>query len=199
MNSLPSVLITSVGSGVGYGVLHALRCAGRTYKIIGANSVTRAAGIYRCDVAYQLPGVHHPDQDRQQLYRILARERPDMVVAGHDLEMPLLAMWRQEIEETFQSRVLVSSPSVVSACNDKLQSAKLLSNYFASTRGTSEDFTPLIQECGFPLIVKPRFGYASRGVQILFNESELDRAISHGQRDNLIVQEYVLPEIPRER
>jgi len=39
-------LVSSVGSGVGYGVLRALRMSGRQFHIVGLNSLAFSAGVY---------------------------------------------------------------------------------------------------------------------------------------------------------
>jgi hypothetical protein len=55
------VLITSVGSGVGYGILRALQMHSASITIIGVNSVPFSAGVFQCDKTYLVPPTTHQD------------------------------------------------------------------------------------------------------------------------------------------
>jgi len=192
MSTHPTVLITSVGSGVGYGVLYSLRQAKRPYRIIGANAVAVAAGNFRCDTVYHLPSAHQAEKYRAGLLAILGKERPHLLIPGHDMELPLLAAWREDIERDIGTQVLVSSPQVIQVCNDKYESARFFGERFVTTAITPEQICRLVADCGFPLMVKPRQGYASRGVQVVFNMAELDAALNRSN-EALIVQEFLPP------
>ncbi len=192
MHILPEVLITSVGSGVGYGVLYSLRRADRPYRILGASAMAVAAGNFRCDAVYHLPGADRPEQYLEGLLAILDREHPHLVMPGHDMELPLLAARRDEIERGTGTKVLVSAPEVIRVCNDKYESARFFGDRFAATALAPEQIRQLVADCGFPLVVKPRYGYASRGVQVVFDVAELNAALRSG-KDTLVVQEFLPP------
>jgi carbamoyl-phosphate synthase large subunit len=192
MKTIPKVLITSVGSGVGYGVLDSFRKVRRPYQIIGANALTVAAGNFRCDTVYLLPGAHQPEGYRKSLLEILDKEHPQLVIPGHDMELPLLAEWREGIEQNFGTKILVSSPHVIRICNDKYESALFFGDPFVATANTPDQIGELVASRGFPLVVKPRKGYASQGVRVVFSQAELDATLSHS-KTALIVQDFLPP------
>jgi carbamoyl-phosphate synthase large subunit len=190
----PNILITSVGSGVGYGVLYSLRRADRPYRVIGGNSEPIAAGNFRCDVLYLMPPADKLGQYRQRLEEILARERPAMVIPGHDMELALLAEWRSDLEQEYGTCILTSTAETVRISNDKLECAHFFGNRFAATAADAGAIRTLIRERGFPLVVKPRQGFASRGVSVVFDANEL-AATMKSASEEMIVQEYLFPDV----
>ncbi len=194
MSLAPSVLVTSVGSGVGYGVLHAFRRAARRYRVIGANCEAVAAGNFRCDRLHLMPPTSDADAYLEALDRVLARERPELLVPGHDSELPLLAGHRHALEQRHGCRVVVASSEVIRVSNDKLESARFFGECFAATVAAddADGIERLIAERGFPLLVKPRFGYASRGVRLAFDRAGLEAALT-AATGPAIVQEYLAP------
>ncbi len=180
MSLAPSVLVTSVGSGVGYGVLHAFRRAARRYRVIGANCEAVAAGNFRCDRLHLMPPTSDADAYLEALDRVLARERPELLVPGHDSELPLLAGHRHALEQRHGCRVVVASSEVIRVSNDKLESARFFGECFAATVAAddADGIERLIAGRGFPLLVKPRFGYASRGVRLAFDRAGLEAALT---------------------
>jgi carbamoyl-phosphate synthase large subunit len=188
------VLITSVGSGVGYGIVRSLRLSRRDYYIIGVNSTALSAGVFDCDAAYLVPPVSREAEFVGALVEIVGRERPDIIFPGRDPDLPVLAGLKPQLEE-FRAFVMTGSHAAIQICNDKAQTHEVLSSRnmpFARTAADIEELNALINVCGFPLIAKPRFGSASLGVKVLFGEHDL-AGIVHS--DGLTVfQEYLIPE-----
>ncbi|NJB69515.1 carbamoyl-phosphate synthase large subunit [Desulfobaculum xiamenense] len=189
----PTVLVTSAGSGVGCAVVRALRIATRHFRIIGLNSVALNPGAFQCDAAYLAPptasGSFGP-----RLIKITNRERPDLIIAGRDEDVPVLAELRPQLE-AFGSTVPVPSVEAAGDCLDKARTSRVLPQGpggFARTACTPEDALALMAECGPPLIVKPTCGNASRGVRILYTPEDITRAFADDA--DIVAQEYLWPE-----
>jgi len=186
-------VITSIGSGVGYGILRSLRLSGRDYYVVGLNSLAFSAGVFDCDVAYVVPPVAQESQFVEALMDIVVYEQPMVIYAGRDADLPVLASLKPQLE-ALGTFVMTGSCKAVEICNDKYQTYKVLSTRempFVQTALNAKEVNDLVNTCGFPLLAKPRLGHASLGVKVLFNEYDLAEIIQ--DNGSIIVQEYLVP------
>jgi carbamoyl-phosphate synthase large subunit len=120
---------------------------------------------------------------------VLSAERPDAVLVGTDVELGVLAGARLALEAEFGTHVLVSNPEVIRIADDKWLTYRFLRDeglgYVPSCLPGSE--RELVEEAGFPLIVKPRIGARSIGVCVVRDWEELRAAI----RPDVIIQKLV--------
>jgi carbamoylphosphate synthase large subunit len=189
-NRRDTIVITGVGGGVGQAILRALRLAQTDYRIVGLDMDPRGAGLYQCDEAYVVPAAKSSSYV-SSLKDILARECPAVLLPGSDPELLVLARARSELEVT-GTRVLVGSPAVVSICRDKLESARFFREHgspFVRTVAAA-DALALADEVGFPLVVKPSGGSASRDVTVAFQRDDLAPYLN---RTGYVVQEFAVP------
>lgn len=188
-----TVLITSVGSGVGYGIVQALRVSGADYHIIGLNSEALAAGPFLCDTAYLAPPTAEGDAFTESLLEIARTERPQLVLPGRDLDLPALAKAAPELNE-YGAVTLVPGLEAILACNDKFATYAAVRDAkqkFAETAADPAGILALAESAGFPLLTKPRFGHSSMGVTPLFTETELEAVLAAG--GHVVVQKLLLP------
>ena len=188
------ILVTSVGSGVGQAVVAALRSAGRQ-RIVGVNAEPFAAGNFQCDACHLVPPVDDdPTSYERALAAVIARERPAMVIPGHDRELPVLARMESRLRDCHGTFVLVSGVEATAVCNDKYRAATAVSGAgipFAPTARQPAEIEALVRTCGFPLIVKPAEGYASRSVRVVNGPAAMDEACS--ATDSPVVQDFLVP------
>jgi carbamoyl-phosphate synthase large subunit len=123
--------------------------------------------------------------------QILSRERPDAILIGTDVELPYFAANREELETEFDLCVLVSSPEVVEVADDKWKTNQFLTeNGFphplSSLSLHDEEFFDTVT---YPLIIKPRRGARSVGVELVHTRTELETAFR--KLDGPIIQECV--------
>ena len=187
-----TVLITSIGSGVGMAVVRALRQTRPALRIVGMGCEARAAGVYACDTAYLIAPVRQEAAYIERLLEVVRLERPAMIIPGHDTELPLLAGLRDRLADEYGVSIPIGTTEAVLACCDKFRSAQALAGLaFARSAATLEDARQLALEAGFPLIVKPRYGYASRGVTVVFTAAGLAQVFA-AALEPLVVQEYLV-------
>jgi carbamoyl-phosphate synthase large subunit len=184
------VLVTGAGALLGQGILKALRASTLSPTVVAVDPSPTAAGLYWADAAHLVPMA----SDRSYLDRIrgvLAAERPDIVLIGTDVELPLLAAARAELEQEFGTAILVSSSEVVEIANDKWLTYQFLKRigvgFVPSCLPGSEE--ALIEKAGFPLIVKPRVGARSVGFGVIRDRAELRRAIE--TQPGIVIQKRV--------
>lgn len=188
------VFLTGAGSLLGQGIIKSLRASDRRYTIISGDPDPKAVGLHWSDGAHLLPWANDPEY-LQKLAPILEREKPDIVLIGSDIELPLFAHNRRWIEDTFHTKVLVSDPRVVAIADDKWLTFQFLEQHGLSRPRSAlatepEALESLLQETGFPLVVKPRVGARSRGLDIVKTSQELKHKVENDPA-HWIIQECV--------
>lgn len=188
------ILITSVGSLVGWTLLAALHPIRSRLTVIGCNTLSASPPLFDCDRVYLVPNTSEANAYREALRRIVGRERPDLVIPGRDEELAILSELSTDPEWS-TTRVLVPPRELVAVFNDKLETARFAARHglpFARTACEPAEITVLAETCGFPLVVKPRAGgHASKAVRIVTSPAQLQAATAIG---GMLVQECLNPE-----
>jgi len=158
-----NVLLTSVGRRVSLVRFFKESLGSRGY-VFAADCDSTAPGLYFADRGFLLPKV----TDRNYVPVLMERCKElgiKLVVPLIDPELPVLAKAKDLfIQEGIIP--LVSDYEVVMITYDKLQTAKFFDEYrIPAPRVFSLEDSGSLPEDSFPLIIKPRFGSASVGVQ----------------------------------
>jgi len=192
------LLITSVGSLVGQGILDVLESPGRSRRslvtVIGTNSVADAANNFRCDRCYLVPqtvATEFPARMRE----ILATEGPDLILCGRDEDTFALSRLKAEAP-ALPGTLPIGKPEGALIGLDKWQTWLFARKHgvpFAETfmPGTSGDAAALESFCreyGYPLMAKPVRGFASIGVHFLQDAGDV-RTVT--ERGGYLLQEYL--------
>ena len=188
------VLVTGVGGNVAQGVLKALRHSGLARRVVGTDANPMAAGLFMVDRGYVVPRADEPDF-ADCLIDILRREDIDLVFVGADAETIHLSRQRDRLEKETAARVLVAPFEVVENCHDKWRTAGWLEKIgvphpLTARSDDLEGLEALAGRAGFPLIAKPRQGFASRDIYLINHYRELMPIAGKYGRDG-IVQAYV--------
>ena len=189
------LLITSVGSLVGQNILEVLNYSREYFEIIGTNSTAKAA-IYGCDRTYLVGQSEKPPSEyAEQLMEIINDENPDLVIPARDIDITILAMLGEKYPG-YASKFLCGTAELANMMDDKWLSYLFAEkNNLPFAKSAIPDFSnenkavyELVKNCGYPLIVKPRSGFASREVKLINNEVQLKKALTH---ENIIFEEYL--------
>ncbi|MCF3641812.1 ATP-grasp domain-containing protein [Rhizobium sp. TRM95111] len=172
------VLVTGAGALLGQGIIRALRRSTLNATIVAADPSPLSAGLYWADRAHLLP-MARDGRYLDRLRDLIAVERPDVVIPGTDVELKTLAVNRAAIEKDLETHVIISAPDVIDVADDKWLTAT-----FLGQKGLDPvpsclpgDEERLIDEVGFPLIVKPRVGARSIGFRKIHDLKTLREAI----------------------
>lgn len=187
------ILLVSGGSLVGQSVLDALADRRSDVELVATNSVPTGIFLFDFDAVYLTPEtVGARAAFERRFSEILALEKPDLVIPCRDDDVAFLAEYKERRPE-LANRFLCGNRYTAEATCDKWLSWRFSVDHglpFAPTIVTpagaqAETFA---REHGFPLLVKPRRGYASRGVYFVFNEAQLRCAAA---QDGYVIQKYL--------
>lgn len=199
-------MLDMVGAGSGRrNVRIFFTCAGRRIELISAflraarglslrpeihvaDAETRFAAACVANRTHRVPPVHSPEYI-PALLDITRRHKIDMLIPLIDSDLVGLSEARDQFSR-LGCAAMISSPSVVKTCRDKL-----LTYQFLSSRGidTPCTWTPRkalgLRKHRFPYFLKPRCGSASRGNFIIRNREDLKALVNRVPQ--AIVQEFI--------
>ncbi len=175
-----------------------LTCAGRrTYLVQSFKEALRGRGIVcACDCTGDAPALRDADRafvvpridapDYFGTLRSLCRQHAvRLLIAVNDLELVGLAQEAPRLRAAGTVAV-VAAPEVIATCQDKWATFQLLRSLGVPTPATYLSVADARQALArgaidFPLLIKPRWGTTSIGVERVDNERELALAWEWGQ------------------
>jgi carbamoyl-phosphate synthase large subunit len=192
-------MVTGVGGGVGQSIMKGLNLAMERgsdieYRIVAVDADPTASGLFRGDVGYTVPMAHEPEY-LDEITAIASEEEVDILVPGSDPEVAVVAKHRERLTEEGEMSVLASPHESVELGCDKFKTHEFLveRGFETPETVTGERAGEIVDDVGFPLVVKPRTGSASRGLFVVTDSEELDYALDHST-DDVVIQEYIVPE-----
>jgi carbamoyl-phosphate synthase large subunit len=144
--------------------------------IIGGDMQLTAPALTAADVKVQLPAVYASDYI-DTLLKVCTQHNVHLLISLNDLELPILATQKHKFKE-IGTIVVVSSPEVIDICFDKVKTAKFIEAHSLRAPKTYVNLDDAIDainedELHFPLILKPRWGSGSIGIEIVDDIDEL--------------------------
>lgn len=145
--------------------------------IVGTDMQLSAPALSIADIKEQVPAVYASDYIERTI-EICLRHGINALISLNDLELPILAANRRRFEQIGVT-VIVSSSEVIDICFDKYHTAKYVGSLGLNTPAT---FVNLYEAKGalrdgtlhFPLVLKPRWGSGSIGIEFVNNLDEME-------------------------
>ena len=195
-----NVIITAAGGIIAQGIIKSLKLANISahtkirYRLITTDVSSRAAGLYRTDVGILVPPSTSSGYIKT-LIRLANNEKIDAIYPGSDEELLVIGKAKKKIEQETDAKVLTSPVDVLITARDKWKTYLFLrqNNLPAAKSTLPGHCESIIQEFGFPLVVKPREGYGSLHFYLAKDKEELNHSITIIQRAGWhpIIQEYL--------
>lgn len=187
------VLVSGAGALLGQGILRSLKNSANKYHMLAADPNPLSAGLYWQNDRFLLP-MANDKTFISELIQLLQHTQPDVFIPGTDAELPILAHYKVEIEQKTQTKILVSSREVVEIADNKLVTAKFFERSgfsfpMTADQNDSQKVAAIVQECGFPLIIKPMRGARSIGIIVVNSQTQLETELA--KCSGCIVQEYL--------
>lgn len=189
-----NVLVTGSGALLGQGIIRSLNAIKNNDLIIhAADPDYKSSGNFISNKAHKIHFANHPNYiDR--IKEIIRNEKIDVILIGTDTELPIFSKYKQEIEQEYKVKIIVSDISVIEIANDKWKTSKFLEeqgfdypkSVMAKNKAEVADFKKNVQ---FPYLAKPIDGARSKGIVIIENDHQLDHVVNNPQ--NLVIQEFL--------
>jgi carbamoyl-phosphate synthase large subunit len=173
-----NVMLTCAGRR-NYLVQFFREAVGNQGKVFAGDATLEAPALQEADESFLLPRINHSDYF-DKLLDICEQKQVRLIIPLNDLELPYLARQRDRFLKIGTIPV-VSSPEVIDICFDKFATFQFLQNLGISAPKTylslEEAREAIAQgEITFPLVVKPRWGSASIGIEYPQDDEELELA-----------------------
>lgn len=145
--------------------------------VFAADMQKTAPAMVDADKSFIVPGIYSDDYI-SAIEKIIRDERIDAVISLNDLELPILSSNKHRLEK-LGCRVIVSDERSINISFDKWETNKFLEQVglkFPKTYLGLEDARKAIEsgDLGFPLVIKPRWGSASIGIDFPADSRELE-------------------------
>ena len=145
--------------------------------IIATDMQLSAPALSLADIVKKVPHVYADDYVDVTL-DICKRYQVRVLIPLNDLELPVLASNKKRFEAIGVS-VIVSSSDVIDTCFDKYETARFLTSIGLNIPRTYIHYDAALQalcdkKLHFPLVLKPRWGSGSIGIEFVDNVYELE-------------------------
>lgn len=147
--------------------------------VMAADMQDTAPAMVDADKAFIVPGIYE-DHYITEISKLIKNQNVDLVISLNDLELPILAENKQKLEET-GAKVIIASKEIIDIAFDKWKTFLFLENSGLKSPKTFINLDKAMDainngELHFPLVIKPRWGSASIGIDFPEDVEELKLA-----------------------
>lgn len=189
----PSLLLLSGGSLVGQNIVQAIGQRRHGLKLVATNSVSDDPSLVDFDeIVLTVPTRSHPEEFAKAIEAIIDRKKPALAIPCRDDDVLALARLAERRPD-LAPHLLCGPVALAERTLDKWMSwefARANDLPFVPTIVPTDTATVagFVRDWGLPLLIKPRLGYASRGVRIVWRREQLDAVVGD---TTLLVQRYL--------
>lgn len=148
-------------------------------KIFAADMSDTAPAMVDADVAIIVPNIYDANYIGN-LKSIVNKHNIDAIISLNDLELPILSEHKEDLETT-GVKVIVSNENVIDIAFDKIKTFNFIKSIGLQTPLTYTNLNAVKNAIAeghldYPIVVKPRWGSASIGIDFPETEAELNLA-----------------------
>lgn len=181
-----TILVSGASGIVGYGILKSLKYY-KNIKLIGTTIYNDSVAPAFCDILEIAPKTDSIEY-LDWLFQLIKKHSIDMIIPGIEVDMAFWNNHREKIESS-GAFVLLNNSNLISLCLDKWKFYKKLEKYNFRYRIIST-IEPDYKNIKFPVLLKPRCGFGSKGVVKITNIETLDKYKAQ-IGNNLMLQEFI--------
>ena len=182
--SKKTILITSVGSQVGEGIIRSIGARRDRLRIVGINSAVENPINFQCDTAYLVPALSNKKAFKQKFAEIITHESPAMILPGRDDDVIMLSKLGRDDHE-LEQRLLSGGYNLCSTIRSKLDTYQYAHRndlpfcltIDLSHRDIDRQASELVESHGWPVIVKPKEGYGAQDIWIYLGLGDIKKMV----------------------
>ncbi len=145
--------------------------------IVATDMQFSAPALSAADFSEKVPDIYNAEYIDATI-AVCEKYHIDALISLNDLELPILAECRARFEE-IGVQLVVSSQKVIDICFDKYETAKFITSIGLSVPKTFVNYGQAVEaikagELHFPLVLKPRWGSGSIGIEFVEDMEEMD-------------------------
>lgn len=146
-------------------------------KVFASDMQLSAPAMVDADQAFLVSSIYDPNYINE-IVEIIKNNDVKAVISLNDLELPILSENKKVIEDA-GAKLIVSDMEVIDIAFDKVSTANFLNKIGLNTPKTFTNLEVVLKlldrnEIQFPLVVKPRWGSASIGIDFPKDKEELE-------------------------
>lgn len=160
-----NVLVTGIGTIIGYGIINSLRKSHYDVHIIGMDMNPSAVGKHWCD-EFVIAEAANSDEYLDFLKATIDQHDIDLVLLGIEQDMNRISQDRALLGE-YMKKIVINTREVIDLTNDKWRTYEFLNDAGLDSIPSSleNDYDKLRAIFHGDFLVKPRRSYSSRGVK----------------------------------
>lgn len=165
---MKTILVSGASGIVGYGTLKSLRMGTEKYRLIGTSIYDDSVAPAFCD-EFELAPKTTEATYTDWLLSMIKKHEVDMIIPGINDDMIAWNEHRDRLSGSGVS-VLLNTPSLIDLCADKwhfYEKLREASSEYAIGSRLAGSFDELCAAYGLPFLLKPRQGFASKGIVIV--------------------------------
>lgn len=148
-------------------------------KVLATDMSKLAPAMSDADISLIVPSIYSEDYI-PKLLSIVKKYHIKAIISLNDLELPILAYHKQAFSD-LGAKLIVSDTSVIDICFDKIKTRDFLASIGLNTPLTFTNYNEALQaikdgHLAFPLVLKPRWGSASIGIEFPESIEEFELA-----------------------
>lgn len=148
-------------------------------KVLATDMSKLAPAMSDADISLIVPSIYS-DNYIPTLLNIVKDYHVNAIISLNDLELPILSSHKREFTD-LGAQVIVSDSTVIDICFDKIKTRDFLTSIGLNTPLTFTDYKQALQaikagQLAFPLVLKPRWGSASIGIEFPESLEEFELA-----------------------
>jgi carbamoyl-phosphate synthase large subunit len=188
---MKTILVSGASGIVGYGTLRSLKSTGKELRLIGTTIYEDSVAQAFCDI-FEKAIPTTDEQYMDWLLSIIKKYNVDLIIPGIEADLYTWSSNKETIEKA-GAILLTNNLSLIGLCKDKWtfynELSKINSPYLIKTSLDTE-FPVIVEKFGLPFLLKPKRGFASKGIVKVTSEEMFD--LHKGQiGEVLMVQEIV--------
>jgi carbamoyl-phosphate synthase large subunit len=166
-----NILVTGVGSIIGYGIIDGLKKSSIPTTVFGTDIYEDGYGGVIAD--HFIKGVR-ADSDGYISFinNVINKHKIDLIIPG--IEQDLYKLW--ENKDTVKTNIVFNNELCIRLSRNKFCTFEYLSDFDIDLIPTlhQTSYQHCAETLGLPFLIKPEFSYASKGIEPINNEREFD-------------------------